>query len=113
MSIPKEEQKKRACAKAQAHDFYSSIISVSSGFYSSGKPATLVSIDKIPAKREADPTASQLTSPIATLVPMVAIAVCAIVLTARIPAATNQSMFKILFNLFNIIKSPFNPQKYA
>ena len=47
----------------------------------------LVSRDRMPARADADRTASQLTYSITAVVPMVAMAVCAMVLTARIRAA--------------------------
>lgn len=65
-------------------------------YYSSGKPATLVSTDKMPAKADAEHTANQLTSPITADVPTVAIAVCAIVFIARIDATFVQ-VFQFLF----------------
>ena len=57
---------------------------------SSGRPATLVSRLRIPARTLALATISQFTSPSATAVPMVATAVCATVLMARTPAALIQ-----------------------
>ena len=47
----------------------------------------LVSRDRIPASSDALPTMSQFTSPMTALVPMVATAVWATVLTARTAAA--------------------------
>lgn len=58
-------------------------------YATSGSPAILVSSDKTPASSAVLPTASQLISPKAALVPMVAIADWAIVFTALIPAALN------------------------
>ena len=57
------------------------------GNFSSGKPAADVSRDRIPASAAVDPTNTQFISDIATVVPMVATAVCAMVFTALIPAA--------------------------
>lgn len=54
---------------------------------SSGKPATDVSMERIPATAAVDPTNIQFTSDIAMVVPMAATAVCAIVFTALTPAA--------------------------
>ena len=66
--------------------FYSSL-----SVFSSGNPATDVSRDKKPESKDADKTIFQSTLPITVAVPMVAIAVCAIVFTALIPAAFSQS----------------------
>ena len=52
----------------------------------SGKPATLVSRDNIPASTEAEMTNFTFIWPSAVAVPIVANAVCAIVLTALLPA---------------------------
>ena len=68
----------------------------------SGKPATLVNTDNMPASSEAEPTTSQLTSPITADVPIVATAVCATVLTALTAAAFAQ------FFQFLIFSPPFN-----
>lgn len=71
-------------------------------FITSGKPAMLVSNDSIPARVDDDATISQFTSENTAEVPIVAIAVCAIVFSARIPAALNQSIVNIfLFMMFN------------
>jgi hypothetical protein len=56
----------------------------------SGRPATEVKRESTAARAAELATSTQFTSPIATAVPMVATAVCARVLTARIPAALNQ-----------------------
>ena len=53
----------------------------------SGRPATEVSKDKIPANAEALATAAQFTSPKTAAVPMVAAAVWATVFMARMDAA--------------------------
>jgi hypothetical protein len=50
----------------------------------------LVSKDRIPAKTDAEQTATQFTSPSTADVPIVAIAVWDTVLTARTPAALIQ-----------------------
>lgn len=71
-------------------------------FITSGKPAMLVSNDSIPARADDDATISQFTSENTAEVPIVAIAVCAIVFSARIHAALNQSIVNIfLFMMFN------------
>lgn len=62
----------------------------------SGSPAMLVSIDRIPAKREAEPTKPQLTAPMNAAVPMVAIAVCATVRIALTAAALNHLFVLLL-----------------
>ena len=56
-------------------------------YSTSGRPARLVSRDRIAAISDAEQTAIQFTSPSNAAVPMVANAVCAIVLSARIAAA--------------------------
>ena len=61
-------------------------------FFTSGSPATDVSSDRIPASSAALPTMIQLTSPMTADVPMVATAVCATVLIARMPEAFSQSL---------------------
>lgn len=53
----------------------------------SGSPATLVSIDRIPASADAEATATQFTSLMRAEVPIVAIAVWHTVLIALMPAA--------------------------
>lgn len=59
----------------------------------------LVKSDRIPAKSEAEPTKPQLTAPITAAVPMVAIAVCATVLTALTLAALNHCfVFAFMWN---------------
>ena len=65
----------------------------------SGNPAILVSKDKIPAKALALPTIIQFTSEIVEDTQIVAIAVCATVLMALIPAAFHHFLF-MLFNPF-------------
>ena len=57
----------------------------------------LMSKDRMPASNDAETTAIQFTSDISTAVPMVAIAVCAIVRIARIPAAINHSFVNTFF----------------
>lgn len=52
----------------------------------SGKPAIEVNIEPIPATKAVEPTSIQSTSPIIVVVPIVAIAVYAMVFIARIPA---------------------------
>ncbi len=69
----------------QKEDDYSPFVVLSSG-----SPATLVSRDNTPASAAAEATIAQLTSPRTAAVPIVATAVCATVLIARIPAAFNQ-----------------------
>jgi hypothetical protein len=66
-----------------------------------------VSIDRIPLNTLAESTISQLTSLITALVPIVAIAVCAIVRSALMPPAINHSfvntfLFFILPSLFGL-----------
>ena len=56
-----------------------------------------VNRDKMPARADADATKVQLTSPIAAAVPIVAIAVWATVLTARIPAAFTHALENMFF----------------
>ena len=66
--------------------------------YTSGKPvAMLVRTDRTPARSDADPTMSQSTSCMTIVVPIVATAVCAMVLTALIRAAF-QNSFVIVFS---------------
>ena len=60
-------------------------------YSTSGSPATDVKTDSTPASRAALPTAIQLTSCITAATPIVATAVCAMVLTARTVAAFAQS----------------------
>ena len=67
----------------------------------SGRPAMLISKDRMPANADAEPTAIQFTSPSTAEVPIVAIAVCAIVLIARTPAALIQVL------QFFIVLHPF------
>jgi hypothetical protein len=55
----------------------------------SGKPATDVKMDNTPANTDADATITQSTPPNTLAVPIVATAVCATVLIARIPAHFN------------------------
>ena len=59
----------------------------------------VVSRDKIPASAEADATTAQFTSASTALVPIVAIAVCATVLSARTPAALIHAL-KFVFIVF-------------
>lgn len=61
----------------------------------------LVKSDRMPASKDADATMPQFTSPIKADVPIVAIAVCATVLIALIPAAFNH--FFIVLTLFDEI----------
>ena len=80
----------------------SAVLAVLGDSFTSGKPAMLVSNDSIPARVDDDATISQFTSENTAEVPIVAIAVCAIVFSARIPAALNQSIVNIfLFMMFN------------
>lgn len=72
----------------------------------SGRPATLVSRDKIPASADALATITQSTSPSTAAVLIVAAAVCATVLIARTAAARIQAL-KFFFILF----SPFESQR--
>ena len=60
----------------------------------------LVSIDRIPASTDADATAIQSTAPSTAAVPMVAIAVCATVFSARIPLAANHFYVNTFFMCF-------------
>jgi len=60
-----------------------------SPFSTSSNPFIENKRDSIPAKIDADITTSQFTSVKSVDVPIVATAVCATVLTARIPAALN------------------------
>ena len=76
--------------------------------FSSGKPATDVKRDRMPASAAAETTATQLTSPITTEVPIMATAVCATVLTALIPAALAQ----VLKLFFILIRSSFRCNSY-
>lgn len=75
-------------------------------FYSSltsGSPATDVKSDKIPAKRDALTTIFQSTPDNIAAVPMVATAVCATVLIARIAAALNHKIvFSFIFTTLQI-----------
>ena len=57
--------------------------------FTSGSPARLVSRQRTPDNTAAESTANQLTSSIIAVVPMVATAVCEVVLIARTPAALN------------------------
>lgn len=76
----------------------------------SGMPAMDVATDRMPDSTVALPTICQLTSPITAAVPIVATNVCAMVLTARIPAALihatvstsgrNTQFFSIFIPLF-------------
>ena len=68
----------------------------------SGRPATEVSRDRMPARADALATITQFTSPNTALVPMVATAVCATVFSALMPAAFSHCL-KFVFILF----SPF------
>ena len=74
----------------------------------SGRPATDVARDMMPASTDADPTICQFTSPIAAAVPIVATNVCAIVLTAlRAAALAHCTVFTSGLNTqFLNIKSP-------
>ena len=68
----------------------------------------LVRIDRTPARTEAEATAVQLTSDINAAVPMVAMAVCATVRTARLSAAIQNSllfMLSVLFLSNNIVNA--------
>ena len=58
-----------------------------SSFLTSGRPATEVRRDRRPAKAAAEQTTAQFTSDRIAEVPIVAIAVCATVFKARMPAA--------------------------
>ena len=66
----------------------------------SGMPATLVSTLTTPATTALDTTICQSTAEMTAPVPITATAVCAIVLTARIPAAFNH--FFVSTDTFNI-----------
>ena len=81
------------CAKVRLQDYLPLY------HYTSGNPLILVSKDKIPAKTLELPTITQFTSDIVADTPIVAAAVCATVLIARIPAAFHHFLF-MLFNPF-------------
>ena len=69
----------------------------------SGSPATLVSKDKTPANTDALTTIFQSTAENTAAVPMVATAVCATVLIARIAAALNHKIvFSFIFTTLQI-----------
>lgn len=81
----------------------------------SGSPATLVSNDRSPAKSEAEITTRQSTADSTAEVPMVAIAVCATVFTARTAAALSH-FAAFLFIFYPSLKSyteNFLPGVYA
>lgn len=77
----------------------------------SGIPATDVSSEMIPASADADITYFQSTCPIAAAVPIPAIAACAIVFTALIPAAFHHffvftfCLSTLFFNIFDMFFS--------
>ena len=91
----------------------------------SGNPATDVAIDRIPASTDADATIFQSTAPMTDAVPIVAIKVCATVLTALTPAflhhsfvltlGFNTQFLNILFTFFNLSYKIFSSYllKYA
>lgn len=66
-------------------------------YSASGRPATDISKDSIPASSDDEKTTAQFTLEITAEVPIVAIAVCATVLNALVEAALNH---------FTVISSP-------
>ena len=74
----------------------------------SGMPATLVSRLKMPARTDEDSTSFQFTSPMAADVPMVATAVWATVLMARMPAALNQAFQSLMCISFPALMRPWS-----
>ena len=82
------------------------------GFYyclTSGNPATDVSTDTMPASTAVDTVSVQFTPPNAVAAPIPPMAACAVVFTARMPAAFNH----FLFFSFNIVPPPYNPKCVA
>ena len=68
-------------------------------YLTSGSPVTDVNTDTMPASTAVDTVSVQSTPPNAVAAPMPPIAACAVVFTARMPAAFNH----FLFFSFNII----------